>query len=426
MLAIYKGTPIVDSKNNNWPIWPVWGLEEKQLMEEVVESGVWSYNGPMESRFIKLWNEFTKAEHSLLVANGTVSIQLALESLDIGYGDEVIVPGITWQATAAAVVDINAVPVLVDVEADTWCIDPAAIEAAITPRTRAIIPVHLYGNMANMDAVMKLAEKHDLKVIEDAAHKHGGEWNGRKAGTIGHIGSFSLQLSKVLTAGEGGILTTMDKNLWMKLDALRNCGRRPDNVIVDKSSGQYGVEGDLIQSGNYRITEFQAAILVAQFSRLSTQNALRETNAKYLDSLLTEIPGILKMKDDPRETKKTYFNYAFRFDEKEWGIPVSLFRDALSAEIGFQVEGCYQPLNDCSLYRPQTKKRYQLNDDFWTAIDPSRFDLPVCEQVYKSESVTFAHRFLMGSKADMEIIVRGIKKLLDNIGELKSLGAQNG
>ncbi len=425
MLALNGGAPVIDSKNKSWPKWPVWGSEEKQLLEEVLESGVWSYNGPMETRFIDLWNEFTRAGHSLLVSNGTVSLQLALEALDIGFGDEVIVPGITWQATAAAVLDVNAVPILVDVEPDTWCIDPAAIEAAITPRTKAIIPVHLYGNMADMDAVMKIAEKHDLKVIEDAAHKHGGEWNGRKAGTVGHISSFSLQLSKVLTAGEGGILTTMDQDIWMKLDALRNCGRRPNNVIVDKAAGQYGVEGDFIQSGNYRITEFQAAVLIAQFNRLPEQNALRENNARYLDSLLEEIPGILPMKDDPRETGKAYFNYAFRFNEDEWGIPVSLFRKALSAEIGFQVEGCYQPLNDCSRFRPPTKERHQLNDDFWAAIDPSRFRLPVCEKVYNSESVTLAHRFLMGSRKDMEAIARSVKKLSENVAELRSFGDDN-
>ena len=151
-----------------------------------------------------------------------------------------ILPGITWQATAATVADVNATPILVDVCEDTWCIDPAEVEKAITPKTKAIIPVHLYGSFADMDAIMSIAKKHNLAVIEDCAHKHGGEWNGKKAGSIGDIGSFSFQLSKHLTAGEGGTMTTNNIDLAEKLDALRNCGRRPegdDYVDVDKEQG---------------------------------------------------------------------------------------------------------------------------------------------------------------------------------------------
>ena len=414
MLAINGSAPVRDVKKRPWPAWPVWGDEEKKALIEVLESGIWSYNGPKEIEFIELWTKYIGAKHTLLVANGTVSMQLALESLDIGYGDEVIVPGITWQATAAAVVDVNATPILADIQADTFCLDPAAAEALITQKTKAIIPVHLYGNMADMDALVNLAKKHNLKIIEDSAHKHGGEWNGQKAGTIGDIGSFSLQLSKLLTAGEGGILTTNEENVWYKLDALRNCGRRPVNVVIDKSSGQYGVEGDLIQSGNYRITEFQAAILICQFNRMEKQNEKREANARYLDKLLSAIPGIKTMKDDPRETKRSYFNYVFRIDEKEIGIEVDIFRKALSAEVGFEFEPCYQPLNDCSLYRPQTKKRYRISEEYWKALDPSRFKLPVSERVYKHESVCMPHRFLMGSKDDTNQIAEAVKKVINN------------
>ncbi len=412
MLAIKGGKPVRDVNMNPWPQWPVYGEEEKELLLEVLESGVWSYNGPKENDFIRLWKAYSDSEYVLLVANGTVSLQIALEALDIGIGDEVIVPGITWQATTAAVLDINAVPIIVDVKPDTWCIDPEAAEQAVTSITKAIIPVHLYGNMADMDAIMKIAEKHNLKVIEDASHKHGGEWRCRKAGSIGHIGSFSLQLSKILTAGEGGILTTSDPEIWIKLDALRNCGRRPTNVEIDKGAGQYGLEGDLIQSGNYRITEFQAAVLIGQFGRLEEQNTLREENARYLDDLLSEIPGISPMSNDDRETRKTYFNYAFRYDEKEWGLSIQTFREVLSKEIGFQVESCYQPLNDCTLYRPLTKKRYAINKEHLSAIDPSRFHLPVCERVYSHEAVTIAHRLLMGKKGDVQMIADAIKKIL--------------
>lgn len=411
MLAHDGGTPIRDSQKNPWPTWPVWGEEERKELISVLDSGIWSYNGPREQEFLGKWLEFTNAKHAVLASNGTVTIQLALEALDIGFGDEVIVPGLTWQATAAAVVDINATPILVDVQEDTFCIDPEKMEEAITPRTKAVIPVHLYGNMADMDSICAVAKKHNLKIIEDAAHKHGAEWNGKKSGTIGDIGSFSLQLSKVLTAGEGGILTTNDENLWEKLDALRNCGRRPTNVVENKGSGQYGVEGDLIQSGNYRITDFQAAVLIHQLNRLEKQNVHREKNARYLDKLLKEIPGVYPMKDDPRETKKVYFNYCFRIDENKVGRTAELFRKYFSAEIGFKAEACYQPLNDCSLYRPLTKQRYRINDRYWQEIDPSRFKLPVAERIYKHESVCLHHRILLGEREDMDQIVEAVKKV---------------
>ena len=150
-------------------------VKDKQGLLEVLDSGHWSYNGPKECQFNRAFAEFVGTEYAVSVANGTVSLQLALEACAVGWGHEVILPGLTWQATAGAVLDVNAVPILVDVCPDTWCIDPACIEAAITPRTKAIIPVHLYGSFADMDAIMPLAQQHGLRVIEDCAHKHGGQ-----------------------------------------------------------------------------------------------------------------------------------------------------------------------------------------------------------------------------------------------------------
>ena len=324
-LAIQGGKPCRDITSNPWPKWPVWGKEEEVALIEVLNSGVWSYNGPKETEFNKLFAEFTGTKYSICTVNGTVTMQLALEAMGIGVGDEVIVPGITWQATAATVIDVNATPILVDVLEDTWCIDPAAIEKAITPKTKAIMVVHLYGAFADMDAVMEIAMKHSLHVIEDCAHKHGGEWKGKKAGSIGDVGSFSFQLSKHLTAGEGGSMTTDDSDLAEKLDALRNCGRRPegDSLIgADKGIGDYGDDGNFIQSGNLRITEFQAAILIEGLKRLPEQNATRDANGAYLNGLLKEIPGVVPLKRDARETKKAYFNFAFRYDKNKFkGLP---------------------------------------------------------------------------------------------------------
>ncbi len=422
-LAINGGLPIRDTKNNPWPAWPVWDEKEEKALLSVLHSGVWSYNGPKETEFNKLFAEFSGTKYSVCAVNGTITLQLALEALGIGFGDEVILPGLTWQATAATVVDVNATPILVDVCEDTWCIDTAELEKAITPKTKAIIPVHLYGNFADMDAVMKIAKEHNLAVIEDCAHKHGGEWNGKKAGSIGDIGSFSFQLSKHLTAGEGGSLTTNNPDLAEKLDALRNCGRRPegdDYIDADKGAGVYGDEGNFIQSGNFRITEFQAAILVEGIKRLPAQNKVRDENGEYINSLLKDIPGVIPMRRDERETKKAYFNFAFRYIKDEFkNLSVEKFREALGAEIGLAVDASYEPLNNASLYVPLTKpSRHKLSNEYWKNINPTRFSLPVCERIYNDESVCLHHKSLMGTKEDMDMIVEAIKKIYDNVNEL--------
>ncbi len=421
-LALRGGTPVRDIKSNPWPKWPVWDRQDEKALLDVLHGGVWSYNGPAESQFNEAFARFTGAKYALSLANGTVTLQSALEACGVGYGDEVIVPGLTWQATAAAALDINAVPILVDVTEDTWCIDPARVERAITPRTKAIIPVHLYGCFADMDAIMSIAGTHGLKVIEDCAHKHGGEWNGRKAGSIGDIGSFSFQLSKLMTAGEGGALTTSDPELWERLDALRNCGRRPEReTTTDKGAGIYGDEGNFIQSGNYRITDFQAALLSVALHRLPEQNRVREENAQYLNSQLSQLPGVLPMRRDARETAEAYYNFSFRYHQEQFkGVPVARFREALAAELGCAVDASYKPLNACSLYTPHTKPwRHQLTEEHWRRIDPTRFDLPVCNRIYRDESICFHHKVLMGTRADVDLILEAIRKIYEHTDELK-------
>ncbi|MHC4363378.1 MAG: DegT/DnrJ/EryC1/StrS family aminotransferase [Planctomycetota bacterium] len=371
--------------------------------------------------FNRTFAKFIGAGHALSVANGTVSLQLALEACGIGLGDEVIVPGLTWQATAAAALDVNAVPVLVDVTEDNWCLDPDLVEKAITPRTKAIIPVHLYGGFADMDAIMEIAGRHNLRVIEDCAHKHGGEWSGKRVGSIGDIGSFSFQLSKLMTGGEGGALTTSDSQLFEKLDALRNCGRRPEiEQDGDKGAGHYGSEGDFIQSGNYRITDFQAAVLIESLRRLPEQNALRDENAVYLNSLLAQLPGISPIRRDKRETAGAYYNFSFRYHADEFkGLDVSKFREAMAAELGCDVEASYEPLDACALYTPHTKpRRHKLTDEHWRQIDPARFSLPVCHRIHSAESVCFHHTILMGTKADVDLLAEAIEKIRDNAEEL--------
>ena len=248
-LAIKGGKSIIE---HEWGKWPVVGKTEIGLIKKVTKSGNWAYNGPMETEFRKKWSAFSGSKYVILVANGTVSLQLAWEALGIGYGDEVIVPGLTFQATATSVLDVNAIPILVDIEEDSWCIDPAKIEAAITSRTKAIAAVHLYGTICNMDAIRAIAQKNNLFLVEDSAHQHGSVYKGKKVGTMGDVGSFSLQITKAFTSGEGGILTTDSFEIAEKLDALRNCGRRSDiNTLFSVDTGNYISEGNFIQLSEY-------------------------------------------------------------------------------------------------------------------------------------------------------------------------------
>ncbi|MFN2485890.1 MAG: DegT/DnrJ/EryC1/StrS family aminotransferase, partial [Acidimicrobiia bacterium] len=214
--------------------WPVFGGEELDALRAVLESGTWGHVsrsgtavGEYQPQFERAFADFQTAPHGLCVANGTVAIQLALEALDIGVGDEVIVPGLTWQATAGAVLDVNAIPILVDVEPETYCIDPGAVEAAFGPRTRAVIAVHLYNSIANLERLSAICRDRGLALIEDCAHSHGSTWKGKGVGSVGEIGCFSFQSSKSLTCGEGGFCSTNRDDLALRLDSLRNCGRRP-------------------------------------------------------------------------------------------------------------------------------------------------------------------------------------------------------
>src|SRR4030042_1860783 len=224
-LAALGGSPI---RTEPYPEWPVFDQRDIQAVTDVIKSGRWGgypYPGPQTSEFARRFAEMQGGGYAVPMANCTVAMEVALRAMNIGWGDEVLVPAYTFQATAAAVMSAGAIPVIVDVDEQTYCIDPKAAQAAITPQTKAIIPVHLGAEMADMDAIMELARQYDLVVIEDCAHAHGAKWRGKGAGTIGHFGSFSLQSSKILTSGEGGILLCRTPELAAKAASIIDCGR---------------------------------------------------------------------------------------------------------------------------------------------------------------------------------------------------------
>lgn len=417
-LAILGGTPLGPAAlPREGAGWPVYGEEELQAVQEVVKSGMWGTGGPKQVEFEEAFAAYCNAKYGIMMTNGTHTLKLSLEVLGIGPGDEVIVPGWTWQATAASVLDVNAVPILVDVDPNTFTIDPQKIEEAITPRTKAIIPVHLYGRMCDMDAIMALAQKYNLYVIEDCAHQHGSEWRGKKAGTIGHIGSFSLQATKILQTGEGGICLTNDEELYERLYSMKFCGR--ERVA--------GAGWPTMQSGNFRANEFAAALGLCQLNRLTEQNLKRRENGMYLEDMIQqEIPGFTHLYRDERVTFQTYYRISFRYNKDYWdGISRQAVINAVKAELAgtLKVMPSYDPLNHSPLYQPHSKRTHYLSEEYWKAIDPTRFHLPVIEQMWKEESFNFDHCALLAERSELDKIVDALKKLHRNLDELKAYDA---
>jgi dTDP-4-amino-4,6-dideoxygalactose transaminase len=221
--AVLGGTPV---RGHDYPSWPVWDDGERGRLSEVLEAGGWwQGDGDVAAGFARRFADYHGARFGLALTNGTHTLEAALIACDIGEGDEVIVPGMTFVASASAVLSVNATPVLVDIDGESLCIDVAAAEAAITSRTRAIVAVHVAGAAADLDALTDLCARSGLRLIEDCAHAHGTFWRGRGVGSWGDFGSFSMQRSKLMTAGEGGVLICNDEELRDRAWAYADCGR---------------------------------------------------------------------------------------------------------------------------------------------------------------------------------------------------------
>lgn len=383
-------------------------LERKYLLE-VYESRVWDDwpdEESMASVFQKEWAEFNGSNYCALLTNGTHTLQVALETLDIGYGDEVIVPGITWQATASAVCDVNAVPVLVDVDPETLCIDPQKVEEAITANTRAIIPVHLYHRMADLDRLLPIVKKHNLFMIEDCAHTHGSQWDGKAAGTFGDFGSFSFQSSKLMTGGEGGALLMQDEVNYWKVVSQRSCGR------------EYK-PGVRLHSGNYRMTSFQAAVLRGQLAALKRNAPIMDRNGLALDRAVAAAPGVKPLRRNKHITRQCGYSYAFLYDKDFYdGLKLADFRRALSEELGFEFDTAYTPLSHSELYTPHYKKRHHLSELYLQAITPSRWNLPVADELWQNKVVVGLWQ-LYGCPPDRaKLLTDAITKIYENRHEL--------
>lgn len=389
--------------------WPKFGDQEREVLLRVLESGLWAYDGQAQDEFERSFAALQGVRRVRAVANGTTALQLALEALDIGYGDEVIVPGLTWQATAAAVAEVNALPILVDIEPETYCMDVRDIEAAITERTRAIVLVHLYGSIADLPGIVELARLKDLFIVEDCAHAHGAFWSGRGLGSIGDLGCFSFQSSKTLTSGEGGCVAADEDEMIARVYALSNCGRPPEPCPASWRP---------VQGGNYRITEWQAAMLCAQLDRFPEQQAMRESVRLKLDAMIREIPGLRSMVRRRGTTVAPGYAYVLRYEAEQFdGLPVNIVREALSADLGCRVEAPYEPLNHSPFYQPRTKRRHRLDPGYWSRLDPARHLLPVSEHAFFEEGIVFPHTMLLIPEAP-ELLLEAIRRVREHLPRL--------
>jgi dTDP-4-amino-4,6-dideoxygalactose transaminase len=330
------------SKSKPFPAWPQFDDSERRALNEVLESRVWWRTpGTKTLEFESKFARFHGARHGVAVTNGTAALEVTMAALGVGPGDEVIVPDFTFVATASAVLFANALPVLVDVDPETYCIDPQLAEAAITPHTKAIIAVHMGGHPADLDHLKKICERHKIALVEDSAHAHASEWRGQRIGTFGVAGTFSFQSSKLMTAGEGGIIISNDDNFERQARSVHDCGRMPGEWFYSH----------FIYGSNYRLSEWQGALLTAQLERLDEQTRRRHQNARLLDGELSKIPGLTPQKLDARCTRNGQYAYIFHVDRKQFaGISTERFIEAMNAE-GIPNQASYPPLHELQMFR---------------------------------------------------------------------------
>ena len=398
--AMLGGKPV---RTTRFPSWPVIQDNDEKAWMAVLRKGHWNrLDGTYAAQFEQTWAAQLGARHCLATANGTSALFIALNALDIGPGDEVLVPPYTFIATVNAILLQHALPVFVDTDPETFQMDARKIEAAITGRTRCILPVHIGGSAADLDTILEIARRRKLPVIEDACQAHLGEWRNRKLSTLGDLGCFSFQASKNLNSGEGGALMTNDPDLLARCQSFHNNGR-----------GAPGAAFQYVRNGcNLRMTEFQAALLLSQFTRLAEQSRTREQNAAYLTKHLAEIPGIVPARMYDGCTRNAYHLYMFRYDKTSFSnLPRATFLKAMRAE-GIPCSPGYTPLNK------EPFLKHTLDSRAFRSIYPARQlteyearnHCPVNDKLCE-EAVWFTQTMLLGPREDMDQIIEAVGKI---------------
>ncbi len=404
-LAVEGGRPVRDVARRPWPAWPVYDAAEERALLDTLHSGHWWRGEGEQGRlFEQEFAAYHSAKHGAGCANGTAALEIALRALNIGYGDEVILPAYTFIATASAILAVGAAPVFADIDPHTLTLDAASAASLITPRTRALLPVHVAGRPADLDALLALAQLHNLPLIEDAAQAHGAAWRNTPVGAIGSIGIFSFQASKNLNGGEGGMVVTNDDALAERVESIINVG------WSGQGSRRYAQP---VHPGNYRPGEFQSAILRVQLTRLPQQTAQRQANANYLRSLLASLDGILLPFDDPRITSHAYHLFTFRFvSERFGGHSAGELAHALRAE-GIPCSAGYAPLyreTPFAQYAPQLVNSCRANATQNDFVNYADVVLPHCEQVCR-DTLWLPQTLLLAAPDDMDDVAAALIKI---------------
>ncbi len=397
-----------------YPDWPSLDEADVEAVTEVLRGGQvggFPEPGPKAAEFAAGFAAYQGAAHGIVMANGTVTMEVALKALDVGWGDEVIVPALTFAATPYAAIASGALPVFVDVEPERWTIDPDLVEAAVTPRTRAIMPVHLGQQMADMDRIMEIARRHDLFVVEDCAHAHGQRWRDQGAGCIGDFGSFSHQSTKILTAGEGGTLTTQDGALARRAHSLIDCGRPKDAAETEYTFG-----------ANYRLGELACALLVNGLRRFPAQQELRARLGEHFEKLAAGIPGVTIKRRDPRITRWSFYRYIFEIDPEAFaGASNEQVAEALEAE-GLPAEVQYPPMSRYDLFQPSLS-RLPVAVEYADRLDPAQMSFPVAEAAGERTAVYLNECIFRSDEAGVEHAVEAIAKVQRLASEIPAVAA---
>jgi perosamine synthetase len=403
--ALMGGEPVRKAK---FPDWPVMDDTEDRAVLEVLHSGRWNRNAAVP-RFEQQYEKALGAQGVLATSSGTTALLTALNVLEAGPGDEVILPPYTFVATLNVILQVHALPVFVDSDPETFQVDARKIEAAITPRTVAIMPVHLGGNVSDLDAIVEIGRKRGIPVIEDACQAHLAEWRGRPVSTFGKCGAFSFQASKNLNSGEGGALASNDPEFIERCYAFHN-----------NSRGRTGANFSYKAKGlNVRMTEFQGAVLLSQMTRLAKQMKNRESNAMYLTSMLKEIRGLAPARMYPNCTRNAYHLYMFRYDPARFsGLSRDGFLKALAAE-GIPAAGGYSPLNKEAVVTNTLESRSykRIYGDRIGAQWADRNQCPANDRLC-GEAVWLTQNMLIGPRQDMDDVIAAIRKVQRHAGDL--------
>jgi len=419
-LALNGGAAV---RTNTYPGWPRGGDEEKRWLDKVLKSNRWfaglQGDDPeaLGTLVGKRFADLHGARYALPVSNGSTAIEVALRALDIQPGDEVIVPPYTFISTVTSVLMVGAVPVFADIHPQSYCLDPDDVLRRIGPNTRAIMPVHLAGHMADMPRLKEVGDSKNLALIEDCAQAIDADLNDKKAGTWGDLGTFSFQSNKTLTCGEGGLILTNDSRLAEKVVALRAFGRFRDKETVRSS--------DLTCqqiSSNYRLSEFQSAVLLGQLAKFPAEDSRRQNNARRLTAGINEIPGLNHVRVDGLSMKHGYYYYLLQYEPETYAhLDPERFCEALNAEGIPFVPGDRKPLYAHPVFEVKylrTTLSAEAIKRYRQAVDLASPGCPATEQACKC-TLILRHQVLLGQSADMDDIIEALWKVYKNIDELR-------